>query len=263
MVRKRRTIPEIGELVIATVKVVFDKGAYVTLDEYPTVDGYVPIGEVSSSWVHNIRDFLKEGRKTVLKVIRVDQAKKHVDLSLRRVNEKERREKLLEWKRAQRAEKLLELAAKRLGKTLDDAYISAGWIMEDAFGEIFTGFEEAAAKGVKPLLKAGVPEEWAEVIAALAESYVELPEVKVSGILQLVSTAPDGILRIKKALIEALSSLRGFEVSCKIYSAGAPKYRIDIVAKNYHIAEAALNRLIKKALDTISSLNGTGSFTRL
>ncbi|MCS7385685.1 MAG: translation initiation factor IF-2 subunit alpha [archaeon GB-1867-005] len=263
LVRRRRPLPELGELVMATVAEVFDRGAYVILDEYGEIEGYVPIGEVSSSWVHNIRDFLKEGRKVVLKVIRVDPRKGHVDLSLRRVTAKERKEKLLEWKRLQRAEKFLEMAADRLGKTLDEAYEEAGWPMEDYFGEIFAGFEAAAMKGVEPLLKAGVPGKWAEVLAELAKAYIELPEVKISGILQLTSAAPDGVLRVKEALMKAAEAGGKYDISFRIYTVGSPRYRIDITARNYQIAEAAMESIVKAALNTIKKLGGQGSFTRV
>ena len=263
MVRRRRPLPELGELVMATVAEVFDRGAYVILDEYGGIEGYVPIGEVSSSWVHNIRDFLKEGRKVVLKVIRVDPRKGHVDLSRRRVTAKERKEKLLEWKRLQRAEKFLEMAAERLGKTLDEAYEEAGWPLEDFFGEIFAGFEAAAMEGIEPLLKAGVPKEWAEVLADLAKAYIELPEVKISGILQLTSTAPDGVLRIKKALMRAIEAGKEFDAVFRVYSVGAPRYRVDVRARNYQIAEAALDAIVKAALNAIKEMGGQGSFTRL
>ncbi len=248
---------------MATVDTVFDRGAYVLLDEYGGIEGYVPIGEVSSSWVHNIRDFLREGRKVVLKVIRVDERKGHVDLSLRRVTEKERKEKLLEWKRAQRAEKLLELAAERLGKTLDEAYEEAGWKMEDAFGEIFAGFEAAAIEGEAPLLKAGVPREWAKVLAELAKAYIEISEVKVSGVLKLSSRASDGVRRVKEALMSAVNALKNYDVKFRIYSVGAPRYRIDITAKDYKLAESALDAAVNAALKKIKELNGEGSFTRI
>lgn len=263
MVRRRRFLPEVGELVMATVAMVFDRGAYVLLDEYGGIEGYVPIGEVSSSWVHNIRDFLKEGRKVVLKVIRVNERKGHVDLSLRRVSDKERREKILEWKKAQRAEKFLEMAAERLGKTLDEAYEVAGWPLEDFYGEIFAGFEAAVMEGEKALTRAGVPKDWAKVLAELANAYIELPEVKISSILQLTSTKRDGVLHIKEALLSAMEVGKKFDIHFRIYTIGAPRYRIDVRARNYKVAELAMDKMVKAALDTIKRLGGKGGFTRI
>ena len=70
--------PEIGDFVIATIQKITDYGAYVMLDEYEK-QGLLHVSEVSSGWVRNIRDFVREGQKTVLKVLRVD-AQKGQDL---------------------------------------------------------------------------------------------------------------------------------------------------------------------------------------
>ena len=109
MVRKRYRLPRVGELVIGTVKKVFDYGAYMDLDEYNNKEAYLPWSEVSSKWVKDIRDFVREGQKVVVKVIRIDRKREHIDVSMKRVNSTEQRRKLLEFKRAQRAEKLLEI----------------------------------------------------------------------------------------------------------------------------------------------------------
>ena len=66
--------PEAGDLVIATVEHVADYGAYAKLDEYAK-QGLPHVSEISSSWTHNIRDFVRENQKLVLKVLRVDSEK--------------------------------------------------------------------------------------------------------------------------------------------------------------------------------------------
>src|SRR5512139_2765289 len=114
MSTERTALPEVGEFVVATVTRIAPYGAYVTLDEYNKVEGLVHISEVSSGWVRNIRDHIREGQKTVLRVLRVDPAKLHVDLTLRRVSGPERKEKLLQWKQDTRGRKFLNMAAERL-----------------------------------------------------------------------------------------------------------------------------------------------------
>ena len=84
---KRKPLPDVGEIVIATVKKVFEYGAYVTLDEYGGLEAYLPWSEVSSRWIRDIRDYLREGQKIAVKVIRVIRRKKQVDVSLKRVME--------------------------------------------------------------------------------------------------------------------------------------------------------------------------------
>jgi len=259
--RKRRPFPEVGELVIATVAEVFDKGAYVTLDEYGGKRGYVPLGEVSSTWVHNIRDFLKEGQKTVLKVIKADPAKGHVDLSLRRVSVAEKGQKMYEWKRAQRAETLLSLAAKKLGCTLDEAYDEVGWRLEDKYGEIYSGLEWAVKRGVEALREAGVAERWIDAVYEVAKEHVELPMVKVCGRLELRTTHPRGVLHIGQSLMKALELAKEKGYNVKIYTAGAPFYNVEVMGEDYKQAESALREVAEVALKEIKSRGGVGSFT--
>ncbi|EQD54946.1 translation initiation factor IF-2 subunit alpha, partial [mine drainage metagenome] len=54
-----------------------------------------------------IRDYIREGQKIVGRVIHLDHDKGQVDLSLKRINEHQRREKLQAFKNEQRAQKLV------------------------------------------------------------------------------------------------------------------------------------------------------------
>jgi translation initiation factor 2 subunit 1 len=99
--------PEVGYIVIATVPKVESYGAYVRLDEYGGKEGLLHISEISSRWVRNIRNHVRQNQKVVLQVMRTDPAKGQVDLSLRRVSRDDKRKKLEDWKKARKAETLL------------------------------------------------------------------------------------------------------------------------------------------------------------
>ena len=86
--------PEEGELVVVTVKTVKNFGAFGILDEYDGKEGFIHITDVASGWVKYIRDHVKESQKIVCKVLRVDEQKSHIDLSLKQVNEHQKREKI-------------------------------------------------------------------------------------------------------------------------------------------------------------------------
>lgn len=117
MAERKPEYPEGGDLVIATIETVTDYGAYAKLDEYDK-RGLLHVSEISSSWIRNIRDFVREGQKMVLKVLRVDPEKGHVDLSLRRVNKRERIEKVMQWKKERKADALLKGVSEKLGYPL-------------------------------------------------------------------------------------------------------------------------------------------------
>ncbi|MBS7654581.1 S1 RNA-binding domain-containing protein, partial [Candidatus Bathyarchaeota archaeon] len=124
--------PEVGELVISTVNEITEYGAYVTLDEYGK-DGFLHISEISSGWIRNIRDHIREGEKLVLKILRVNPEKNQIDLSLRRVTQREKREKVMLWKRSRKAESLLRSASQKLGMSLDELYDKVGGVLEKSF----------------------------------------------------------------------------------------------------------------------------------
>ncbi|MEK6838142.1 MAG: translation initiation factor IF-2 subunit alpha, partial [Candidatus Thermoplasmatota archaeon] len=135
--------PEEAELVVCTVKEVKNFGGFVTLDEYEGKEGFIHIAEVSSGWIKYIRDYVREGQKLVCKVLRVDRDKGHIDLSLKAVNEHQKREKIQEWKNEQKAEKLLAISAERLGITIDEVWDRFGYDLLDKFGSLYRPFEES------------------------------------------------------------------------------------------------------------------------
>ncbi|MBS7625092.1 MAG: translation initiation factor IF-2 subunit alpha [Candidatus Bathyarchaeia archaeon] len=252
--------PEVGELVISTIKEITDYGAYVTLDEYGK-EGFLHISEVSSGWIRNIRDYIREGEKVVLKVLRVDPSRNQIDLSLRRVTQREKREKILLWKRSRRAESLLRSASQKIGISLEELYKMVSEPFEKNFGSIYDGLEAAAREGAVVLLKAGLPKNVADVLASIAKEKIKVSEVKVRGTLSLSCIKPDGVLRIKEALLKAKESGVKRGSSVNIYVAAPPKYQVEVVARDYKEANAILKKVADTAISVITSLGGQGSFT--
>lgn len=259
MVRKREEWPEIGECVIGTVREIAPHGVYVRLDEYGDKEGYIHIGELSTTWVKNIRDFARENQKIVARVQRVDLSKGHIDLSLKRATEQARRQKIYEWKRGQKAQNLLQMAAEKLGKTLDQAYDEAGWKMEDAFNEIYLGFEKAVEQGAEVLTKAGVPDDWAKVIKECADQYILIHKVKVDRIIELRCYKSDGIEAIRKSLLKAIEETSSNDLQVDIALVGTPRYKITVTAKDYKTAEKEIDKTVAIAIDQIKSDGGEGA----
>ncbi|MFB6185156.1 MAG: S1 RNA-binding domain-containing protein, partial [Haloarculaceae archaeon] len=102
--------PEQGELVVGVVDEIEDFGVFVDLQEYEDKRGLVHISEVASGWIKNVRDHVSEGQKVVAKVLEVDTNSQQIDLSLKDVNDHQRKEKIQEWKNEQKADNWMELA---------------------------------------------------------------------------------------------------------------------------------------------------------
>jgi translation initiation factor 2 subunit 1 len=262
LVKKRQALPSENELVICTITKVFSHGAFASLDEYEGKAGFIHISEIASTWIKNIRDFVREGQKTVAKVLSVDVQKEHVDISTRRVGDAQKKTKMQEWKRAQKAEKLLEIAAKKVNKSLDDAYSEVGFKLEEKYGEIYAALEEITTFGREAFSGLSVPEYWIEPVTEIARENVALPLVNITGYLDLTSLAPNGIEIIKEVLISARNEKFGEDVKLDIRYVGSPRYRINVTAPDYKAAEESLKKCAEKAIAVIEEKGGSGKFLR-
>lgn len=260
MVLKKQEWPEVGDLVICTVETVTDYGAYVRLDEFDK-RGLLHISEVASSWIRNIRDYVREGQKVVLKVLRVDQEKGHIDLSLRRVTKREKIEKMLSWKKKRKAEGLLRSAAEMVGMSVEELYEKAGALIDEKYG-LYEGFEKAAMEGAEVLAKIGVPEELAEVFVEVGRERIRVPMVKIKGTVEVRCLRPDGVKVIKEAFLNAKKAEKAKDVKIRFYVVAAPKYCIEVSADNYKHAESILQRIAENIISNVVKVGGQGTFRR-
>ncbi len=250
MVFKRKDLPEVGELVIARIKRVFEYGAYVDLEEFENLEAFIPWSEVSTRYIRDIRSVLKEGQIVVGKVIRVDKKKRppQIDISIKRVTEGERRIRMMRWKRNQKAQKIIELAAKKLGKSLDEAYEKVWIPLYKSFADVLSILEECVIRGPEVLREIGLPEDWVQALYEEAKRHIEIKKVRIRGCFELQSYKPDGIERIKKFLSELESVEIPYKhTTLRIYTIGAPRYQIEIESADYKTAEKLLSQILEKA----------------
>jgi translation initiation factor 2 subunit 1 len=257
---KKTKFPEEGELVVGTVKEVKGFGAFVTLDEYPGKEGFIHIAEVAAGWVKYVRDHVRENQKVVCKVVSVDTGRGHVDLSLKRVNEHQRRETIAAWKNEQKAEKLLEILGQRLSKTPEALLEEFGYKLVETFGGLYAAFE-AAAINEEEIEEAGFKGAWVKPLVDLAKENIQIPFVTIKGFVDLQSYSPDGIEDVKKALEKAGES-EYEDVEIEIQYVGAPRYRLKVKAPDYKVAEEEMKNAADRAIKVIEKRGGNGSFIR-
>jgi translation initiation factor 2 subunit 1 len=256
----KKEYPEEGELVVGTITKVQGFGAFVSLDEYPNKEGFIHISEIATGWVKRIRNFVRERQKIVCKVVHVDQQKKHIDLSLKKVNEHQRREKIQDWKNAQKSTKLFEMVAAGLGKTVDDAYKEFGEALAKKYGSLYAAFEESAYDSAT-LKNDGFAGEWLKKFEQVAKDSITVPFVEIKGMLLLTSFLPDGISHIREAL--ALAEVSEFDdVKIDIKYIGAPRYMVKIKAPDYKIAEGQMKKAVERAEAYMKKMKGDCEFQR-
>jgi len=252
--------PEVGDLVIATIETVTDYGAYAKLDEY-NKRGLLHVSEISSSWIRNIRDFVREGQKMVLKVLRVDTEKGHIDLSLRRVTKREKIEKILSWKKDRKAEALLREVAEKVGLSDEEVYEKAGVLVEEKYG-LYEGFEKVVKEGTEVLTKIGVPESLAKAFAEVAEERIHVKMVKVKGIIEIRCMKPNGVKIIRDSFLDAKKAEKTKDADVRFYVVAAPKYSVEVLAENYKRAEEVLQKVAQSVVSNVVKAGGQGTFRR-
>jgi translation initiation factor 2 subunit 1 len=248
--------PDEGELVVCTVKQVRDFVAFVSLDEYAGREGLIPISEIATGWIKYIRDHIREGQKVVCKVLHVDTSRGHIDLSLKDVNEHQRREKIREWKNESKAKKWAGFAAEASGEkpeTLEAA-------LNKQFGDLYTAFEEMAVHGKDVTGKLGLPGKATDALLTIASENVKLPRVTVTGNLVLTTDKPDGVNIIRRALRSAEPKIS--DVDIELLYVGAPTYRIKVTAPDYKKAEKAIEKAAGAAIGVIQRAGGEGKFIK-
>lgn len=238
-------LPEDGELVWCTVTSVQYHSVFVRMDEYDKT-GMIHISEVSPGRIRNIRDFVKEGKKIVCKVLRVNTEKEQVDLSLRRVSESQKREKINWIKQEQKAEKIIEQFAKKKNQDFKGVYYDMFSKISKKYDSLSSCFSEVAA-GNAALEKLGLGPELAKELTGVLEQRIKPEEVSIRGIMQMMSYDSNGVEIVKQALKKASA-----EEGVKIKYYGAGKYEISITANDYKKAEGILKRSTERAMEFFS-----------
>jgi len=256
MLLKKQGFPEESELVLCTVTSVQYHSVFVDIDEYGK-SGLIHISEVSPGRIRNIRDFVREGKKVVCKVLRINEEKGYIDLSLRRVNESEKRRKINEIKKEQTAEKVIEIAAGKIGVKTEDLYRELSEKIK-SYGSLHSFFEEAS-KDESLLESIAIDKKHLKIIGETVKQRIKTTEVEITGKLKITTYAPNGIEIIKESLKKAEDTSSGRII---ISYLGSGLYRFMVRANEYKEAEKLLKNAAESAISHVTKHAGTAEFAR-
>jgi translation initiation factor 2 subunit 1 len=251
-------LPEEGEIVIATVSQVTGHGAYVTLDEYNNMTGFLHISEIATGWIRNIERYIRPKQKAVLKVIRVNKVRGEVDTSLKQVSGEERKSKLIEVKKNDKAATFLDFIKSKL-KLTDETVKEIEDVLLQKYDYVYDAFEAVSRKGLDAIQNINLSPEIKNAIEE-ASKRIPVPVVEISGIMEIILKKPNGIEIIKSTLANAEGS-KGSANSTITYI-GAPRYRIVVTAENFKVAEKFMNNTVEKLRANIEKQHGTFNFVR-
>lgn len=258
MLYRREGFPAEDELVLSTVTKVLPHVVFVNLDEYDK-GGLIHISEVAPGRIRNIREYVELGKKIVCKVLRVDQQQGHIDLSLRRVSEIEKKAKLEEIKQEQKAEKVIEQAARELKNKTQDIYeIITAKVFEN-YSFVYLFFKDIAV-GIIKAEKYIADKKLAELIQSIVEERFKPQKVHIKGYFTLHCYAPDGMQVIKDALSGAQKKAKS--AALLFFYIGGGKYKMTIEAENYKDAEHMVEQATEFVTSTLAAHDGEAQFVR-
>jgi len=234
---KRQGIPNEGDLVICTVKKILPHAAFVSLDEYIGMEAMLHISEISSKWIRNIKEVITEGKKIVCKILAVNQIKRLIDVSLKRVTNSEKTRKLNEETTQIKMEKLIEVIAKKFNETPESAFKTVGQELINVFGSLYEFYDAIKAEGITVLDETKTNDKWKTELKNQISEQLKAQRVKTSKQIDLKSFASDGITKLNEVFnfIEKFAKSKKIELEIKYIS--APVYLLEAISTNYKEAE--------------------------
>ncbi len=243
--------PKRRELVVTKVKKILEDGAYVDLLEYPGKEGFVHITKVASKWVKNIRRHISEGDIKVGLVEYVDPERNIINISYRKVNSQMEKEKLEEYKREKRADKMFERICEVLGVDFIESYKKIAIPLIEEYGDLYSVFEALAYDEEVPL-----EEPWLSEFKKMAET-IKPKEIDLKVEVKLKIPRGDGINVIKE-LFENLIK-KGYDVK---YIA-APKYMVKFKTSDYKEGENKIKKDMSEFEKKVKKYDGRFEYKRV
>ena len=167
----QKNLPEEGDIVIANVKQVTNHGAYVSLEEYDNRTGFLHISEIATGWIRNIERYVRANQKIVLKVIRVNKTRSEVDLSLKQVSGEEKKSKIIEVKKNEKANAFMAIIKSKANLS-DEQIKQIEEKILTKYDYVYDIFEATTKKGKEVLLTLELSE---NVINIIEEESKKIP----------------------------------------------------------------------------------------
>lgn len=210
------------DLILCTVTGI--EGTVVLVKTESDQTGTITFSEIASGRIRNIREYVVPNKKIVCKVLRV--SNNNIDLSLRRVNAKERNEIMSSYKQEQTIKSALNSILKDRAQEISDQILSKY--------KTLTEFIEKLREN-ESIIDEIIPNEFKEQIKKIAQKRKKNIEVKK--IIKLKSLESDGIKKIKELFENDNPKIEIIYISAGIF-------QINVKDEDYKKANHVMNEFV-------------------
>lgn len=219
---------EIGDLVLCTVDRIVGTIVFVKISlENREIEGSIVMSEIAPGRIRNLRDYVVPKKKIVCKVLRIS-PQGNIELSLRRVSQKEKKE-VIEQDNEEKS--YISILKSVLGDKTEETIVEIS-----KQGRLYSFLEEAKANPEK-LEKIIGKENSKKILEILNTQKKKISKVKKE--IRITSIKSNGVVLVKKIL----EIFKGINV--KYISAG--RYSLELESGDIKSADKKIIEMIKSA----------------
>ncbi len=230
--------PEQDEVVLCTVEKILGTTVFVRIDKYGK-EGVIATSEIAPGRIRNIRDYVVPGKKVVCKIIRIDERSKHMDLSLRRVTLKERKEVTERFKKEKDFATILKIVAGEKAGDVKEKILTE-------YGDLYLFSQSFDGKSFESL---GLSQAEADKLLGILTEKKER-EIFLKARISLSNQSSDGVTVLRdifKTITDEIKELRISYISAPNYSLSVSSADYKDANKKLDLAFARLNELAKSS----------------
>ncbi len=254
---KREGFPEEGEIVVCIVKQIQKTTVFVILEDFENKEGIIHISEISPGRIRTIRDYVKEGKKVICKVLRKNERYGNLDLSLRRVTTGQKLNKLREIKLEDKCQKIIESVAKQLKLDPEKIYSDINSKIPKDYESIGQVFQDIADENNQILNNFKLDSKLTALLENTIKIRLKPKELKNIRNISLSCPTSEGIESIKKSLKKAIDLAKKKEYKLRIDYISAPNYGLTITASEPRELEIQTEEILETIKQEIEKEKGS------
>jgi translation initiation factor 2 subunit 1 len=260
-----KEFPELDEIVVVQVKRIVEMGAYVNLLEYNGREGMMLLSELSKRRIRSVAKLLRVGRTEICRVLRADRDKGYIDLSKRRVEPEEAKQKEEEFAKSKAVHGIMRHVAGLHDVDPDELSNKVAWPLQAKYGDAHEALRKHINEEINiwEFITFNEPGEdlsdkaeklKADIEISLRRRLIAQP-LRMRAKVDVSCSEFEGIDAIKGALVKGMeASIEECEVKVKLIA--HPIFMLNCTCRDKALGFSTLDKAIELIESSIKSQKG-------